>query len=184
MDGLWDCDDLVALMRILVRNRDHLDAMETGLARFGGWAMRGWSALMRNTRGGSRRNIAAHYDLGNDLFGLFLDENMMYSSALFDGRRRHAGSRIDAQARPHLPQARTRPASTTSLEIGTGWGGFALHAARHYGCRVTTTTISREQHDLASAAHRMPPASAIASTCCSRTIAISTAATTASSRSR
>ena len=148
MDGLWDCDDLVALTRILVRNRDHLDAMETGLARFGGWAMRGWSALMRNTRRGSRRNIAAHYDLGNELFGLFLDENMMYSSALFE-----------AEDEP-LETASTRKLDRICrklglgpqhhvLEIGTGWGGFALHAARHYGCRVTTTTISREQHDLA-----------------------------------
>src|SRR5690606_30282074 len=83
MDGLWRCDDLVALVRLLVLNRDRLDAMETGLARFGGWLLRGWHALRRNTRAGSRRNIAAHYDLGNDLFELFLDESMMYSSAIF-----------------------------------------------------------------------------------------------------
>ncbi|MEO5561118.1 MAG: class I SAM-dependent methyltransferase, partial [Dokdonella sp.] len=84
MDGLWDCDNLVSLIRILVRNRDHLDAMETGLARLGGSAMKVLHALSRNTRSGSRRNIAAHYDLGNDLFKLFLDENMMYSSALYE----------------------------------------------------------------------------------------------------
>jgi cyclopropane-fatty-acyl-phospholipid synthase len=148
MDGLWDCDDLVTLTRILVRNRDHLDAMETGLARIGGTAMRIWAALMRNTRKGSRRNIAAHYDLGNDLFKLFLDENLMYSSALFakdDDTLEAASTRkldricrkLDLGPQHHV------------LEIGTGWGGFALHAAKHYGCRVTTTTISREQHDLA-----------------------------------
>ncbi len=148
MDGLWDCDDLVALTRILVRNRDHLDAMETGLARIGGSALRVWGALMRNTRKGSRRNIAAHYDLGNDLFKLFLDENLMYSSAIFeseDDTLEVASTRkldricqkLDLGPQHHV------------LEIGTGWGGFALHAAKHYGCRVTTTTISREQHDLA-----------------------------------
>ncbi len=148
MDGLWDCDDLVVLTRILVRNRDHLDAMETGFARIGGSALRVWSALMRNTRKGSRRNIAAHYDLGNDLFKLFLDENLMYSSAIFeseDDTLEVASTRkldricqkLDLGPQHHV------------LEIGTGWGGFALHAAKHYGCRVTTTTISREQHDLA-----------------------------------
>ena len=84
MEGLWDCDDLVDLVRILVRNRDRLDAMESGTARLGGWLMRGLHALSRNTRNGSRRNIAAHYDLGNPLFQLFLDDNMMYSSAIFE----------------------------------------------------------------------------------------------------
>jgi cyclopropane-fatty-acyl-phospholipid synthase len=148
MDGLWDCDDLVTLTRILVRNREHLDAMETGLARIGGSAMRIWAALMRNTRKGSRRNIAAHYDLGNDLFKLFLDENLMYSSALYakdDDTLEAASTRkLDRICRKLGlgPQHHV-------LEIGTGWGGFALHAAKHYGCRVTTTTISREQHDLA-----------------------------------
>jgi cyclopropane-fatty-acyl-phospholipid synthase len=148
MDGLWDCDDLVTLTRILVRNRDHLDAMETGLARIGGLAMRVWAALMRNTRKGSRRNIAAHYDLGNELFKLFLDENLMYSSAIYaneDDTLEAASTRkLDRICRKLGlgPQHHV-------LEIGTGWGGFALHAAKHHGCRVTTTTISREQHDLA-----------------------------------
>ena len=72
MDGHWRCSDLVALVRLLVRNRDLLDGMETGAARLGGLAMRAWHALRRNTRDGSRRNIAAHYDLGNDFFRLFL----------------------------------------------------------------------------------------------------------------
>jgi cyclopropane-fatty-acyl-phospholipid synthase len=148
MDGLWDCDDLVALTRILVRNRDHLDAMENGLARFGGWAMRGWSTLMRNTRRGSRRNIAAHYDLGNDLFRLFLDENMMYSSALFEAEDDTLESASSRKLERICRKLGLGPEHHV-LEIGTGWGGFALHAARHHGCRVTTTTISREQHTLA-----------------------------------
>jgi cyclopropane-fatty-acyl-phospholipid synthase len=77
MDGMWECDDLVALVRILVRNQDRLDAMERGPARLGASLLRAWHALRRNTREGSRRNIAAHYDLGNDFFRLFLDENLM-----------------------------------------------------------------------------------------------------------
>ncbi len=148
MDGLWHCDDLVAVMRMLVRNRDLLDAMETGLARLGGMLMKAWHAFRRNTRTGSQRNISAHYDLGNDFFRLFLDENMMYSSAIF------------ASAEESLETASTRKldricrklalsANDRLVEIGTGWGGFAIHAARHYGCHVTTTTISREQHELA-----------------------------------
>jgi len=153
MDGLWECSDLVALVRLLLRNRDLLDGMETGLARLGGMAMRGWHALKRNTRSGSRRNIAAHYDLGNELFALFLDEDMMYSSAIFvTPDESLGGESLELASRRKLDRIckklDLRP-SDRVLEIGTGWGGFALHAATHFGCHVTTTTISREQHDLA-----------------------------------
>lgn len=148
-DGTWRSDDLVALVRLLVRHRDLLDRMETGTARLGGAAMRLWHAWRENTREGSRRNIAAHYDLGNAFFGLFLSEDLMYSSALW------------ADANDTLEAASTRKLDVICrkldlkpgqrvVEIGTGWGGFALHAARHYGCHVTTTTISREQFALAS----------------------------------
>jgi cyclopropane-fatty-acyl-phospholipid synthase len=148
MDGLWRCDDLVALVRILVRNRALLDAMETGTARLGGMLMRAWHALRRNTRAGSRRNVAAHYDLGNDLFKLFLDRSMMYSSAIYADANE---SLEDAQFRKLDRICRKLQLSPASrlVEIGTGWGGFALHAAQHYGAHVTTTTISREQHALA-----------------------------------
>jgi cyclopropane-fatty-acyl-phospholipid synthase len=149
IDGLWDCDDLVGLVRLLVRNRDRLDAMETGPARVGGWALRAWHALRPNTRGGSRRNIAAHYDLGNDFFALFLSPDLMYSSALWEG----ADDTLEAASTRKLEQVcrqlQLQPGDRV-VEIGTGWGGFALHAARHHGCHVTTTTISREQHALAS----------------------------------
>ena len=95
-----------------------------------------------------RRNIAAHYDLGNDFFRLFLDETMMYSAATFTDP---AQSLYDAQiARLNLICRKLDLQPTDHLlEIGTGWGGLALHAARHFGCRVTTTTISREQWKLA-----------------------------------
>ena len=129
MAGHWQCDDLVGLVRLLVRNRDLLDGVETGPARLGGWIMKAMHSLRRNTRTGSRKNIAAHYDLGNALFKIFLDENMMYSSAIFadDGDSLETAStrkldricqKLDLQPGEHL------------LEIGTGWGGMALHAAR------------------------------------------------------
>lgn len=149
MDGQWDCDDLVALVRLLVRNRDLLDDMEGGFARLGGAAMRLWHGFRRNTRKGSQANIAAHYDLGNDLFQLFLDKDwMMYSSGLYlssedsleqaqHNKLRRLCDKLQLTADDHL------------LEVGTGWGGAALFAARHYGCRVTTTTISKEQYLLA-----------------------------------
>jgi cyclopropane-fatty-acyl-phospholipid synthase len=149
MDGLWRCDDLVALMRLLVRNRDLLDGMEGGLAKFGGLAMRALHAFRRNTRTGSRKNISAHYDLGNPLFQLFLDDNLMYSSAIFA----HAEESLESASQRKLARICEKldlKPSDHLLEIGTGWGGMALYAARNFGCRVTTTTISKEQHALAS----------------------------------
>ena len=149
MDGDWDCDDLVALVQLLVRNRDLLDAMERGPARLGGLAMRGWNALRRNTRSGARRNIAAHYDLGNDFFQLFLSDDLMYSSALYAGEDEPLDLASTRKLDRICDKLRLGPDDHV-VEIGTGWGGFAVHAARRHGCRVTTTTISREQHALAS----------------------------------
>jgi cyclopropane-fatty-acyl-phospholipid synthase len=149
MDGLWRCDNLVELIRLLVRNRDLLDGMETGIARVGGTVMRAWHALQRNTHGGSRRNIAAHYDLGNAFFELFLSSDLMYSSAIWQGD----DDTLEAASIRKLERiCRALELKPTDhvIEIGTGWGGFALHAAKNYGCHVTTTTISREQHALAS----------------------------------
>jgi cyclopropane-fatty-acyl-phospholipid synthase len=149
MDGLWRCDDLVGLIRLLVRNRDLLDGMESGLARLGGMAMKGWHALRRNTREGSRRNIAAHYDLGNDFFSLFLSPDLMYSSALWEGEDDTLALASTRKLDRVCQWLDLKPGDRV-IEIGTGWGGFAVHAARHYGCHVTTTTISREQHALAA----------------------------------
>jgi cyclopropane-fatty-acyl-phospholipid synthase len=149
MDGAWDCSDLVGLVRLLVRNRDLLDGMERGPARLGGLALQGWHALRRNTRDGARRNIAAHYDLGNPFFRLFLSDDLMYSSALYAGD----GDTLEAASARKLDRICDKlrlSAGDHVVEIGTGWGGFAIHAAGTRGCRVTTTTISREQHALAS----------------------------------
>jgi len=148
MDGQWTCDDLVGLIRLLVRNRDRLDGMETGLARVGGLAMKAWHALRANTRLGSRRNIAAHYDLGNDFFRLFLSADLMYSSALWAGEDDDLETASTRKLDRICQWLDLKPGDRV-LEIGTGWGGFAIHAARHYGCHVTTTTISREQFALA-----------------------------------
>jgi cyclopropane-fatty-acyl-phospholipid synthase len=148
VDGQWRCSDLVGLIRLLLRNRDLLDGMETGLARLGGVAMRAVHALRRNTRRGSRRNIAAHYDLGNEFFKLFLSRDLMYSSAYWAG----ADDTLEAASARKLDLICRRLALKPGdrvVEIGTGWGGLAVHAARHYGCHVTTTTISQEQHALA-----------------------------------
>jgi len=149
INGDWRCSDLVALVRILVRNRDLLDGMERGPARIGGWLLRGWNRLRRNSREGSRRNIAAHYDLGNDFFSLFLSPDLMYSSALFADEN----TSLEAASRRKLDriceQLELQPGDRV-IEIGTGWGGFAVHAARNHGCHVTTTTISAEQHALAT----------------------------------
>lgn len=150
MDGQWDASDLTTLVRILVRNRGVMDRMEGGLAGFGAALLRGWHQFRRNTARGSRRNIAAHYDLGNELFRLFLDETMMYSSAIY---RDPWESLEAAQARKldRICRKLGLKPGTRVVEIGTGWGGFAIHAARHYGAQVTTTTISREQRELAQA---------------------------------
>ena len=148
MLGHWQSLDLTALMRLLLRNRDALDAMETGLARVSAPLRLAAHWLHRNTRAGSRRNISAHYDLGNDFFRLFLDETMMYSCALFERPdmtlTQASTAKLDAICR----KLALGPGDHV-LEIGTGWGGFALHAAGRYGCRVTTTTISPSQHELA-----------------------------------
>lgn len=148
--GDWRCSDLVALVQLLVRNRDLLDGMEGGLARIGGWLLQGWNHLRRNTREGSRRNIAAHYDLGNPFFSLFLSPDLMYSSALYaspEDTLETASQRKLARICAQLQLT----ASDHVVEIGTGWGGFALYAAGQIGCRVTTTTISVEQYTLAKA---------------------------------
>ena len=147
-DGYWSCDDLVALIQIFARNMQ-------ASSDLGG----AWNALFdlghqvvhrfkRNTRAGSRRNIAAHYDLSNEFYSLFLDETMTYSSGVFPDE---GSSMKDASIEKYdriCRKLRLVP-SDHVIEIGTGWGGFAEHAVRHYGCRVTTTTISKQQHDYA-----------------------------------
>jgi cyclopropane-fatty-acyl-phospholipid synthase len=148
INGYWRCDNLTALVRIMVVNAELLSALEKGWAWLSTPVMRLLHFMSRNTKDGSRRNIAAHYDLGNELFALFLDETMAYSCGIFE----HENATLyDASIAKFERICRRLELCPTDhlLEIGTGWGGLAIHAARHYGCRVTTTTISREQYTLA-----------------------------------
>jgi cyclopropane-fatty-acyl-phospholipid synthase len=148
MDRAWDSPDLTAVVRLFVQNRAVLDGLDGGLALLATPLRRWLHRRNRNDRAGSRRNIAAHYDLGDDLFELFLDETMTYSAAMFatptatlaEAQRAKLDrlcGKLDLVPGDHL------------LEIGTGWGALGIHAARAYGCRVTTTTISAEQHAFA-----------------------------------
>ena len=149
MDGLWSSPDLPALLKVAALNREAL-AMPHGWWRL---PLRLRRTLQhrtrRNTKAGSRRNIEAHYDLGNDFYRLFLDETMTYSSAFFD---QPGISLADAQRRKYARMAERAGLRTGMhvLEIGSGWGGFALYAAGELGCRVTTLTISPAQHALAT----------------------------------
>jgi cyclopropane-fatty-acyl-phospholipid synthase len=147
--GRWETDDLVALIRIAARELQGMDGVRHAVTRPRGVWHRLRGLVPENTRTGARRNISAHYDLGNDLFAAFLDERMMYSCAYFP----EAGASLEQAQVAKLDRICDRlrlGPENHLLEIGTGWGGLAIHAARRSGCRVTTTTISREQHELAT----------------------------------
>jgi cyclopropane-fatty-acyl-phospholipid synthase len=148
--GFWRCDDLTALIRLFVVNRATLQDLEGGAAIATAPLRRLLHFANRNSRDGSRRNIAAHYDLGNALFELMLDPTMAYSCAIFERPEATLEEAQLAKFERICRRLQLGPADHL-VEIGTGWGGLAIHAATHYGCRVTTTTISREQHDYARA---------------------------------
>ena len=150
MLGYWHCDDLTGLIRLLVVNRNVLENLGSGPARLANPLRKALHWINRNTKSGARRNISAHYDLGNEFFGLWLDDSMMYSAAVFD-RPDMSLEEASAAKLDRICQKLELSPDDHLLEIGTGWGGFAIHAATHYGCRVTTTTISREQYDFARA---------------------------------
>lgn len=143
--GYWRSPDLARVTRLFVANLDVLDALEGGLARLGRPALRLLHRLNRNSRRGARRNILAHYDLGNALFEQLLDPTMMYSAAQFEypeqsleqaqlHKLERICQKLELRAQDHL------------LEIGCGWGSLAIHAATHFRCRVTTTTLSQAQY--------------------------------------
>ena len=145
MDGSWDCDDLVTLVRIGAREIPRIDRWRRPFLP----ARRALTRLPRNTRSAARRHIAAHYDLGNDMFRLFLDETMTYSCAVFESPDMTLREAQEAKLDRVCRKLELTPDDHV-VEIGSGWGSFALHAAGRYGCRVTTTTISREQHAVAT----------------------------------
>jgi len=150
VDRLWDADDLTAVIEIAARNLGGIDRLRGRLLPLTGALRRLRTLNVRNTPARSRHDIAAHYDLGNDMFELMLDETMMYSCAVFERPKMTLAeasrakldricAKLDLGRHDHV------------VEIGSGWGGFAIHAASTRGCRVTTTTISREQRELAQA---------------------------------
>jgi cyclopropane-fatty-acyl-phospholipid synthase len=149
MNGAWDADDLVALIRIAARDLHDREWLRLAIARPRGLLHRLRNLVPESTRRRARDNISAHYDLGNNLFSAFLDERMMYSCAYFEQPGVSLEEAQLAKLERICERLRLGP-DTHLLEIGTGWGGLAVHAATEHGCRVTTTTISREQHALAT----------------------------------
>ncbi|MFO7811909.1 MAG: cyclopropane-fatty-acyl-phospholipid synthase family protein [Pelovirga sp.] len=145
VDGDWDADCLTTLMRIVARNSQLLDRLEERWA----WLARPWQRakhlLRSNNRSGSKKNILAHYDLGNSMYESFLDPTMMYSAAIYPSAK---SSLEDAAVYKldHICRRLDLRPEDRVIEIGSGWGGFAIHAASHYGCHVTTTTISDAQY--------------------------------------
>jgi cyclopropane-fatty-acyl-phospholipid synthase len=144
-DGAWDSDDLVTLVRIGARELPRLDPFRRLVAPL----RNAFSRIPHNTRDGARRHVAAHYDLGNDMFRTFLDETMTYSCAYFETPEATLREAQEAKLDRICQKLELGPDDHV-VEIGSGWGSFAMHAAGRYGCRVTTTTISREQYELAT----------------------------------
>ena len=148
MEGEWTCSDLTKLFQIFLKDIQMIDGLDSGVSRLAAFLARQSHVARANTRIGSRRNIHAHYDLGNEFFALFLDQTMTYSSAIFESK---SDSLEDASVTKldRLCRKLNLNKDNHILEIGCGWGSFAIHAARTYGCRVTAVTISEEQYQFA-----------------------------------
>ncbi|MGF1872250.1 class I SAM-dependent methyltransferase [Photobacterium indicum] len=145
VDGWWDSPDLTKVVQVLARNLPILDKLEAKVGWMTAIAEKISHKIRRNNKDNARENISAHYDLGNALYSLFLDSKMLYSCAIY---RSEQDDLLTAQTHKMDRLCRQLDLKPTDhlLEIGTGWGALAIHAAKHYGCRVTTTTISTEQH--------------------------------------
>lgn len=148
MLGYWSSDNLTNVVRLMCLNQTVMDNLEGGYEWLTKPIMRMMHWLNSNTTEGSRKNIAAHYDLGNEMFQLFLDPTMMYSSAIFSKDTKNLQQASELKLKTICDKLDIKPTDHI-VEIGTGWGGFAIYAATHYGCKVTTTTISEQQYRLA-----------------------------------
>ncbi len=148
INGYWKSNDLTRVIQLFAVNQSVMDSVEGGLARITTPLKKMFHWLNKNTRDGSKKNIVAHYDLGNPFFSEFLDPTMMYSSGIFykntDSMETASYNKLD-----RICQRLRLSENDHLVEIGTGWGGFAVFAAKNYGCRVTTTTISEEQYAFA-----------------------------------
>ena len=134
---------------MMAANQPIMDTLEGGYQWASKPLLKVLHWLNRNTADGSRKNIAAHYDLGNDFFKLWLDSNMMYSSAIFTPQDNSLEAASNKKLQVICDKLDLKPTDHV-VEIGTGWGGFAIYAASHYGCKVTSTSISQQQFDLAN----------------------------------
>ena len=146
--GLWDCPDLLSLIRILAYNLSSVQSLGKGLSRIGRFVNLLQKMLQKNSLTGSRKNISAHYDLSNAFFAQFLDKSMMYSAASFSDERMTLEEAAMEKIEKICRKLKLKPTDHL-LEIGTGWGELAVYAVKNYGCRVTTTTISEEQYQFA-----------------------------------
>ena len=146
--GEWSSPNLTNVIRVLARNTEAQDKLENLFTLLSQPFLKVMHKLNENSVRGSKKNISRHYDLSNDFFNLFLDKNMMYSSAIYKSRKT---SLEDASANKLDVICKKLNLKKTDhvIEIGTGWGGFAIYAANNYGCKVTTTTISIEQYKFA-----------------------------------
>ena len=146
--GYWQSNNLVSLIRIVIQNKDVMNQLDSGWARLFKPLNNYIHRLRQNSLDGSKKNILAHYDLSNEFYQLWLDETMTYSCGVFDNK----SSTLEEASVEKLDRICRKLQLTdrdSVLEIGTGWGSFAIHAAKHYGCKVTTTTISDAQYELA-----------------------------------
>lgn len=150
IQGYWSSENLVELIQILARNRHVLDKINQNmLSQASQLILKAWYKTRKNSLSGSRKNIAEHYDLSNDFFKLFLDSSMMYSSAVYEKTHMTLEQASDYKKELICQKLQLKPMDHL-VEIGSGWGGFAIYAAQHYGCKVTTITISQAQYDEAN----------------------------------
>ena len=146
--GLWECDDIVALIRILIRNQNVMNKFDSGIASLAKPINKSIHRRRKNTLSGSKKNILAHYDLSNEFYQLWLDDTMTYSCGIFENKNSTMKEASIKKLDSLINKLDVKPGDTI-LEIGTGWGSFACHAAKEYGCKVITTTISDSQYDYA-----------------------------------
>ena len=148
--GYWSSKHLVEVIQILARNRHVLDKINQNvISQASQLVLKAWYKTRKNSLSGSRKNIAEHYDLSNDFFKLFLDSSMMYSSAVYKHKDMTLEEASDYKKELICQKLQLKPMDHL-VEIGSGWGGFAIYAAQHYGCKVTTITISQAQYDEAT----------------------------------
>jgi len=170
MEGFWSADDLTTVMRILAVNQKAFEDLEKGLARLTAPLYKFFHYIRKNTKAGSRKNILAHYDIGNDFYALFLDETMTYSCGIFKRENSILKEASEAKYDRICRKLQLAPGDRI-VEIGTGWGGFAVHAAGKYGVQVTPPQFQTSSTNLPKTVSKSRGCK-IVSPCLKRTTAI------------